>query len=110
MRWQEIIEAKLPDDFIPVPKPDLEGLGMYNVLYSPGQGFVWIEVIQAVDRGQGIGSAVLQHIESWARENGAREIRGEALINSVGFWKKQGFSVGKPNSKNRCPMKKSLLL
>jgi GNAT superfamily N-acetyltransferase len=89
------------------PKP--AGVNMLSGGYHPESNSAWLEALQ-VDpnlRGQGIGGSAINSFEDWAKQQGASQIMGEALPNSLGFWNKQGYTVsGKPQPNNRVPISK----
>lgn len=44
-------------------------------------------------RKRGIGRALTLWVEDFARELGATEVFGDAVANSLGFWRKQGWEL-----------------
>jgi len=46
--------------------------------------------------GKEIGTKLLKRIENIAKERGFEKIRTHAAVNSIGFYKKNGFRVVKP--------------
>lgn len=66
----------------------------YNVLYFPTMANILGIAVAADFRRQGIGSALLNRAEEWARENGACSMRlnsGESRKQAHEFYRAQGY-------------------
>lgn len=84
---------------------------MFSAGYHPDVGVAWIEALQVHPeaRGQGIGAKMVLAFEAWAAQQGATEVRGEALGTSMEFWESLGYELaGHLNNRNRTPVRRSL--
>jgi len=83
------------------------GISIFSAGYHPDIETAWIEAIKSVEPGA--GATMVKLFEQWAKSQGAKTIRAEALQPSLNFWKKMGFNVvGNPSSKNRVPIEKHI--
>jgi hypothetical protein len=83
------------------------GISTFSAGYHPDIETAWIEAIKSVEPGA--GATMVKSFEQWAKSQGAKTIRAEALQPSLNFWKKMGFDVvGNPSSKNRVPIEKHI--
>jgi len=83
------------------------GISIFSAGYHPDIETAWIEAIKSVEPGA--GATMVKSFEQWAKSQGAKTIRAEALQPSLNFWKKMGFDVvGNPSSKNRVPIEKHI--
>lgn len=79
----------------------LAGVTACTVIHLPSRHTVWIEFLEIGTPGLGIGLAMADVIERWARFKNADWIRGESRIDAFGFWRKAGFTLGaiQPNGR-----------
>ncbi len=70
----------------------------YDVIYAPHcKNIMGIAVLKEYERN-GIGKALLAHIENWAKETGAigvRLVSGEARIDAHSFYNSCGYTSNK---------------
>lgn len=70
----------------------------YDVIYAPHMKNIMGIAVAKAFKKQGIGKALLQEIEAWARETGACGIRlvsGQTRIGAHAFYRCCGFEGGK---------------
>ena len=70
----------------------------YDLLYAPHMKNIMGIAVSGEYKRQGIGRALLQQIEHWARETGASGIRlvsGAARTDALNFFRSCGFSGNK---------------
>ena len=70
----------------------------YDLLYAPHMKNIMGIAVSGEYKRQGIGRALLQQIEHWARETGASGIRlvsGAARADAHNFYRSRGFSGNK---------------
>lgn len=70
----------------------------YDLLYAPHLKNIMGIAVSSEHRGLGIGRALLEHIEEWAKDTGAAGIRlvsGAERTGAHAFYQKCGYTVGK---------------
>ena len=96
----------MAESFKSYTKPALRGLDDFEVRID---GDI-VSIRQITSSRKGVGRKAIAHLEAWARANGIKEIRGEAVPSSVGFWSHMGYQVSnRPNNFDNYPFKKNLL-
>lgn len=101
------IKPKFNTDTVVYNGPKEKGISIFSAGYFPNINTAWIEAIKSDEPGA--GKNMVRSFEQWAKSQGAETINAEALVSSLDFWKKMGFSVaGKPTKKNRIPIQKNI--
>ena len=64
---------------------------------APGQGQVRMVAVAPAAQGQGLGQALMHHLEAQARAAGLREVVLHARQNAVPFYQRLGYAVHAPS-------------
>lgn len=84
------------------PRKYAHGLGVLLEGHRSGN-VLWIDqlLVPAAQRGQGLGTDVVQYLERWARRHGITKLRlyaaDEGLGRSNVFWELMGFDYDCPD-------------
>jgi len=70
----------------------------YQVLYAPPMKNIMGIAVSSVYRREGIGAALLDRVEQWAREEGCEMVRlvsGASRTGAHEFYRRQGYGEGR---------------
>ena len=78
-------------NFVAVDKGEIVGIIMVDL--SDGQlhfGYIKFSYI-----GKGVGRKLIEYVEKFAKKKGLKVVWGCATVNSLGFYRKLGYGVGR---------------
>ncbi|WP_144213933.1 GNAT family N-acetyltransferase [Shewanella donghaensis] len=90
---QQFADVFAATGYVAIADGDIAGVGMIDV----DTGMVDAMFVRPSAFGQGLGRAMLQHLESIAREAGCKKLILDASLNAVIFYRTCGF-IGETQS------------